>query len=369
MENKDIDNMNKDLRQPFITDSNTEYTKEVTVETVSKGIEKFTIEIPAKPVEKYQQTMWNNINEFEKESWEAKRKGFDTGFKSFNKAFDGGLKSGFIIIAGDSNIGKSAMISQLAINISSLNQNAYVMDFSLDDPMPDKLSRIVACENKIPINAVKSPENYSQYPYMLLKRLEGINNLRRKTDRYAAYDATFGTDVETIEKEIIKLKVEFDSKKIDKQIVAFIDNFHDLTIAAHPGWEDKKKFDFLAQKISDMATNLDIPIVCSAEFRKLNGTNRPCIDDIREAVKIKYEAKAIILCHSDVHAKGENAQIFFNRKEMPGMKCPVFETQFAKNKMGGFKGRVFFKSFPELAYMEECDDQMNKYYSSIILGN
>lgn len=369
MENNDIENLNRELRQPFITNEDKEYTKEITVETVSKGIEKFTIEVPAKPTEKYQQEMWNSINEFEKESWEAKRKGFDTGFKSFNKAFDGGLKSGFIVIAGDSNIGKSAMISQLAINISTLNSNAYVMDFSLDDPKPDKLSRIIACRNKIPINAVKSPENYSQYPYMLLKRLEGINDLRRNTDRYVAYDAKFGTDIEKIEKKILETKDEFDSNKIDKQIIVFIDNFHDLTIASHPNWEDKKKFDFLAQKISDMSINLDIPIICSAEFRKLNGTGRPSSDEIREAVKIKYEAKAIILCHSDVHAKGENAQIFFNRKEMPDMKCPVFETHFAKNKMGSFKGRAFFKSFPELAYMEECDEQLNKYYSSIILGN
>lgn len=378
MQNQDIENMNKELKQPFITNSETAFTKHIKVETMQET-KTVDIEVPAKPTEEYQQGMWNTINEFEQTSWEPKRKGLDCSFKSINKALDGGIRTGFIIVAGESNTGKTAFLSQLATNIVFNNQDVYVMDFSLDDPMNDKIPRLVACRNKIPINSVKSPENYTMYPNMLLKRLQGLNELRTITDSYRAYDATTlakevkgvekGSDVESILDEVVRKKKYFKDNGIDKQIVLFIDNFHDLTIKKHPNFKDKEKYDYLAQTISDAATSFDIPIICTAEFRKLNRNGRPTLDDIREANKIVYEAKCIILGHNDVHSKGEGAQVFFNRKEKGQERCPIFECHFAKNKLGSFKGRLFFQSFPELAYMAECDDNTSKYYSSVILGS
>ena len=378
MENLDLEKMNKDLKQPFIADKDVNHVKKVTVETVQET-KTFDIEVPAKPTEEYQKAWWNTINKFETKSWEPKRKGLDCGFKSINNAFDGGIKTGFIVIAAESNTGKSAMIAQIATNIATLNNNVYVMDFSLDDPIDDKIPRIVACKQKIPINAVKSPENYTMYPYMLLKRMQGLNDLRWLTDSYRAYDATTlaeerkevskGSDIESILEEVARQKKYFTDNNIDKQIVLLIDNFHDLTSRDHPNYQDKQKYDYLAQTVSDAATSFDIPIICTAEFRKLNRNGRPTLDDIREANKIVYEAKAIILGHNDVHSKGEGAQVFFNRKEKGQEKCPIFEAHFAKNKMGSFKGRVYFQSFPELAYMAECDEQTSKYYSSTIMGS
>ena len=34
-------------------------------------------------------------------------------------------------------------------------------------------------------------------------------------------------------------------------------------------------------------------------------------------VKIKYEAKAILLCYNEVHYKGENSNIYFTRNNNP----------------------------------------------------
>lgn len=80
-------------------------------------------------------------------------------------------------------------------------------------------------------------------------------------------------------------------------------------------------------------------------------------------VKIKYEAKAILLVYNEVHYKGENANIYFMRNNNP-FKQPIFEVHFAKNKFNTFKGRVFFEFFPEMALMKECDDATQKNFTN-----
>ena len=117
-----------------------------------------------------------------------------------------------------------------------------------------------------------------------------------------------------------------------------------------------------------MATKYGIPIITTAEFKKLNGYRRPSLDDIRESVKIKYEAKAILLCYNEVGLKGEAASIYY---ELQGksQKQPVFEVKFGKNKMSSFKGRLFFEFYPDIAYFEPADKASTKRYNNLIYSN
>src|SRR6185312_15425623 len=110
------------------------------------------------------------------------------------------------------------------------------------------------------------------------------------------------------------------------------------------------------------------PVITTGEFKKLNGFRRPALDDLRESVKIKYEAKAILLCHNEVGIKGEAASIYFERKGK-AKKQPIFEVKFGKNKMGGFKGRLFYEFYPEIAYFEEADQVSTKKYNNLVYSN
>ena len=237
---------------------------------------------PPKPQENYELEMWDALDSFETNAWKAKNVGVKTGFDCIDKAFEGGLFPGFIIVGGDSNVGKSAFLTQLAWNVAQNNQDVYVMDFSLDDAMPDKLARVAACSGQLIINAVKTPLNYMNYPLMLIRRKNAILNLRNHVDKYRAYDSTFSTFVEDIEKEIEEKLVFFDANNIDKKLVVCIDNFHDLNIASQPGLQDKSKFDYLAQWCADISIKHNIILICSAELKKLNGNRRPALDDLRE---------------------------------------------------------------------------------------
>ncbi len=324
---------------------------------------------PSAPKEKHEIAMIETLKRFDMGAWFTKNTGIKTGFKCIDEAFEGGLYPGFIVIGGDSNVGKSALITQLAWQITQNNDDVYVMDFSLDDALPDKISRLAACAGRLPINVVKTPLNYQDNPLMLIRRKKALLKIEAIADKYCVYDSTFSCFVEDIEREIEAKLIYFDSddKHNKRRIVICIDNFHDLNVSSQPGLREKDKFDYLAQWCSDIAKKHDLIVICSAELRKLNGTKRPTLDDIRENVKIKYEAKAVLLVYNEVHYQGEAATVFYTDGSSP-CKQPIFEIHFAKNKFGAYKGRNFFKFYPSMATLEECDAIAQGQYSAAVYG-
>jgi replicative DNA helicase len=361
--------LNDILTKPYLPKNDNGYIENINIDLGAKGNRDIPLSVPPKPKLNHQVEMWDAINNFEQESWSPNNKGLDSGWDSINKAFDGGVNPGFIRIGADSNVGKTIFLTQLAWQIAERNDDVFVMDFSLDDPFDDKLPRVVASANKVLINAVKNPTSVTQYPMMLARRVDGLNKLRRYTDKYRVYDATFTTDIESIDDEVNRVKIELDAAGLGHvQIVVCIDNFHDLNSREKPNLQEKQKYDHLAQYCADMAIRHKIPLICTGELRKVNGTLRPTVDSIRESVKIKYEAKAILLCHNEVHYKGEGSDIFFKRTDSK-LKQPVFEVHFAKNKFGSYKGRLFFESYPEMSRMEEADVESAKHYSSVVFGS
>lgn len=362
----DIKIQNPNFYSPSIPTQDKAY-KETSVVELNGTKQTIEFNYPDKPTEDYELAMWNTLDKFETEAWSPKNVGIDSGYDCINKAFDGGLYPGFVVIAGDSNLGKTALMTNIAWNVVQKNDDVYVMDFSLDDAMPDKLSRMIACSGKLVINAVKTPRKYTEYPLMLARRKKALINLRSMADKYSAYDSSFSTFVEDIEQEIINKMIYFSDHNINKKIVVFIDNFHDMDIKEQPNLSQKDKFDALAQWCQDFSAKYNITLICSAELKKLNGMRRPQLDDLRETVKIKYSAKAVLLVYNEVHYKGEAANVYYSINNNP-YKQPIFEIHFAKNKYGTYKGTNFLEFYPDMAYLKECDPQAQKTYLSIVYG-
>lgn len=352
------------------------------------GIEEITeavpnvVEVPKAPVNVMAQApffktkMLQTIDDVDKYSWNrGEIGGLDWGFDSFNKAFEG-LNTGVHLVAGQSNVGKSGIMMQMGWQIAQANQiptqrqpkKAFVLYFSLDDSNNELLPRLVAIDQKIPINAVRFPKKYQDNQHYMSRREVGFNNLRDSVMHIHMMDVNEGSDIEHIEATAERYALELAQVDENYQIVIMIDNFHDVTVRdVQFGSDGSGKYDYIADQLSRIATKFDCPIICTAEFRKLNGNRRPKLDDIRESVKIVYEAKAIILCYNEVGLRGQQAQIFWNKPDTAD-KQPVFEAHIGKNKFGSFKGRFFFEFMPELSYFKEVTDAGAVRYSQMISG-
>lgn len=315
-------------------------------------------------IPEFQQEMLNAIDEFEQRAYKQNLLSFTSGFPGLDHALEG-IQPGFHILAGDSNVGKSAFMIQLGWQLA-LNNNVYVIHYSLDDPAFETIARVIASMSRVPINAVKNPKKFENNPNVLKRREAGIKKLREMSDRYKIRDATFTQYIEVIEEDIRKHKIMLEEEGKGKKLIVIIDNFHDLD--TQKKYSEGSKFDVIAQIVSDMATKYQIPILCTAEFRKINSYRRPTIDDIRENVKIKYEAKSIMLAYNEVSLKQEGAVIYFER-EGTTTKQPILEIKIAKNKYSSYKGTIFFEFYPEIAYFIQVDDERARRYMDLIYSN
>ncbi|BCT30434.1 DnaB-like helicase C-terminal domain-containing protein [Bacillus velezensis] len=321
--------------------------------------------------------MLQTIDEVEEYSWSrGELGGLDWGFESLNKAFEG-LNTGVHLIAGQSNIGKSSFMLQLAWQVAQSNQiptkerprKAFVLYFSLDDNNNELVPRLVAIDQRIPINVVRFPKKYQDNATYMDKRQIGVSNLRGSVDYINMMDVNKGSDIEFIEQTMEEYHVELQKTDPSYQLVVFIDNFHDITIGDEKlrGKSGNEKYDHIADQLTKIATKYDSPIVCTAEFRKLNGNRRPVVDDIRETTKIVYEAKAIMLCYNEVSIRGQQATVHWMRSDNPN-KQPIYEVQVGKNKFSSFKGRAFFEFIPEMAYAKEVPEAGAQRYSAMVNG-
>lgn len=325
----------------------------------------------------FRTVMLSTIEAVEEYSWtRGELGGLDWGFDSLNKAFEG-LNTGVHLVAGQSNIGKSSFMLQLAWQVAQSNQvpskerprKAFVLYFSLDDNNNELLPRLVAIDQRIPINVVRFPKKYKDNVVYMDKRQAGVEQLRESVDYINMMDVNMGSDIEYIEETMEKYHVELQKVDPAYQLVVFIDNFHDITIGDEKlrSRTGNEKYDHIADQLTKIATKYDCPIVCTAEFRKLNGNRRPGVDDIRETTKIVYEAKAIMLCYNEVSIRGQQATVHWTRPDNPN-KQPVYEVHVGKNKYSSFKGRAFFEFIPEMAFCRETSEVGAQRYSQMVNG-
>jgi replicative DNA helicase len=287
--------------------------------------------------------------------------GLDFGFAQLNDAFNG-LNPAVYQIAGPSNVGKSAFCLQLAWQVSQVNNKVYVIYFALDDRVHDILPRVIAMDQRIPISCVKYPNKYEAQATLLNRRVTGFKALEQCASRFKLRDLSKGDNIEYIESTIQEHKLALPD---DVTLCIFIDNFFDIQVHDKRFSGNNEKYEFLAVELERISEQYACPIVCTAELRKLNGNRRPILDDIRDTIKIVYKAKAIMLCYNEVGIRGQSAVIFWVR-DGSSYKEPLLEIKVAKNKLGEFKGRLFYQFWPEQSFLVEVPEAGANLYNQRI---
>jgi replicative DNA helicase len=317
-------------------------------------LESQEIELP-----EYQQEWINTVRHVENYTRNP-HNGLDFGFPQMTKNFFG-LNSGIWLIAGSPNVGKSAFALQLAWNVSVLNKNTYVLYFSLDDRVEDIVPRIVAFDQRIPISAVKFPDMYEGQTNVLARRIKGFSNLEKAAPRFKIRGKTHGSTIEYIRQSIEEHKLWLPE---DYRLVIFVDNFYDIK-SNNKNLQGSDLYNTVSDTLGELADLYDLPIVCTAELRKLNGYRRPTPDDLRDTVVLQYRADAILLCYNDVGVKMQMADVFWY-KEGSEKKQPILEIHVGKNKISDFKGRLFYQFWADQSFLTEVPEEGANRYNRVI---
>lgn len=311
-------------------------------------------------LDEIEKEMYKNIYKMDKKAWET-GEGYKSGFDMLDEKLNG-IQPGLSIIGADSNVGKSSFLLNIGFH-TALNDDVYTLYFSFDDDVTNLMPRIIAMQQKIPINAIRMPKSFEDYPAILKRRKKGIEDMYNMIDKFKIVDAESARTIETLNKIILK-HMEYVEKN-DKRLFVLIDSFHDVK-TEDDFHDENAKLEYIADRLETYAKEYNIPIWCTSEMKKLNAYRRPINDDIRHSSRIKYEAKLILLLHNDVSQKGASeASVYYRNPDRPG-KSPVIEVDFGKNKLSSFKGRLYYEFIPEYASIIECSDEDKERYDSLV---
>lgn len=342
----------------------------VTANTILKEIEKYEGErvqlqqIKQTDILREKMQFSKDIDDFDEWAWNrGQLLGLDAGFPIFNEKMDG-LQNGLHIIAGRPNVGKTALCLTLAHNVIKNNQNIFGIYFSLDDSIRQIIPRILSAETKVQINWVSNPKNRIQKAEdidedekreLLERREKALNNLKDISNHLVVKDASHGVTVEYLEKVIQLYKIIAGE---DKQLVVFVDSLH--KIETETKREGQDKYLYISQSLKKFATVYQMPVVSIGELKKRKESGEKArLEDIRETVGFGYDATSVMMLYNDMD-ENENTRYYFldDNERM----YPVIEVNFVKNKASDFKGKLFYKFYPEFSLFEEgTRDEMTRY--------
>ena len=320
----------------------------------------------------------SSIDEFDKNANEAGCGYVAPNFPMFSNNIEG-LSNGFYIIAGYSNSGKTAFMTNLAYDLALNEKNhLYTIIYTLDDDKQSAISRILAMVKKIPIGVAAKPQRYknaikagvqgaSIYEEQLKKREEGLKELKDASNHFIVVGTEEIDCIEKLLNHAKMVKRYVTTRDPEANILVCIDSLMDINFDSENFREEKDKNARISKLVKRFAeVDLKCPIFGTAHVRKNSG-KKVSISDLKESGRYEYDAKTVFIVSNDVSRNGQNATISYDNGD--GYKHPILEIYWAKNKASSFKERTYCIFVPQYSYAKECDKEQTEYYDSLVYGD
>jgi replicative DNA helicase len=306
-------------------------------------------------------------------------------FPIFNQRIEG-LEEGLYIFAGESNSGKTALMTNLMWAFCKHKPNKlFGIYYSLDDSTNEVIPRLIAMNERIPISVGSKPTRYEDYikanansndeaiiaqctiyQDYLNKRAHGLEELKKSNKEFYILDRTRIRSFEQLIDHATKTQMFVKRFDPENNIIIAIDSLADIVPESKKFSTDRERIDYVTMKIKEVANvELKIPIFTSYHVRKLNHQGRPTLDDMKESSRIVYEASLAFLVFNDVSKNKQSASVYYS-DESHGEKCPVIEMDWAKNKKSSYKGRTYHYFVPDYSNVRECGKDAMTRYDAII---
>jgi replicative DNA helicase len=262
--------------------------------------------------------------------------GYDlTRFKSISKHLSG-IQAGYYILGADPNVGKTAFLINLCIDLLNSNPNVCVFFYSLDDDRGTIVNRILAMLTGIEINNVQCKQSDPKH--------------QRLVDQAYSYLTTLYERKRLIIKDIAELNdagdIEIDVRRIKhkEHVVVFIDGLYNLNVAGESKSVREENIK-RAMRMKEITKTYKIPLITTAELRKRQQSDdknkRPSMHEIMETGKYAYNADVVwMLSPHDYDSYDVQDE-------------PTIMLKFDKNKLAAYRGTMELKFVRAKSTFEE----------------
>jgi hypothetical protein len=239
-------------------------------------------------------------------------------FHALAKNIDG-IQPGFYLISADSNVGKTAFLTNLCLDLMLTNPDVKVVYFSLDDSKFYSIYRLLSILTQFHINDVRKKNPDPNKQHTLNSKRDLILDLV-ESGRLIIKDLGDLNHIDQLVKSVETIG------SFDKMVV-FVDGMYNLNVEAKEGirMENIKR----AATIKEIVDKYNIPVIATGELRKKTkdegASKKPTLHDLSETGKYSYNANVVWLLYPVTAAQLKEDQ-------------SALILEFAKNKLSDFKG-------------------------------
>jgi len=236
-----------------------------------------------------------------------------------------GIQPGFYIVAADTNVGKTAFLTNIFLETVLSNKHITGIYVSLDDGRDTIINRFLSILSSIDLISVQMKQEIEddrvrlKNAYSLLVELAENDRLNLK-------------DISEIP-SFYQLEGLIQKYAPDKPILVAIDGLYNLNVSSRPQGIREENI-YRASEIKRLVDTYEIPIITTGELRKRNTEDKnapPTLHDLMETSKFAYNANLVWLLYPQSAAE-------FNKQTEP-----LLVLDYAKNKLSHFKGKQILK--------------------------
>ncbi len=304
------------------------------------------------------------------------RVGLYTGWPIFDEKLRGVPRfEKFISLPGKPNCGKSTVCDNLAWRLAEHNKDCIVLFHTADDSLYERHSRILGSKFNLPSELFEAPAYFLNNPEAAAEK--GCPNFEEIYPKCKWWLRGLMESEKMIVADVNLLPPSFpalgrwiaDLRKRfpDKHIVVMEDNFHLLELPGYDAGEAKVAAS--SHYIKKLCTNYQVTVIATMEITKsdLAPGKRPVMASLKGSSAIPYDINANWVAYNDMADLMDASQLYWEDSELmentvdaDGIEAsitihnPILELIVDKNKIGSFKGTVFFRMRPDCGSLMEC---------------
>lgn len=264
-------------------------------------------------------------------------------------------KEKLMYFGGRGSAGKTAFMTDLALDLLESNPDCAIFYMSIDDSLDFLATKMLTVLSGLPTTEIQNYKNLSADDKLRVD--EAYSFLENNSSRLIISDSTDGNTIETIENHLRWFTKEFANSKC----IFVLDNFHKINMEAGNG-QKRDAISDTSSRLKDLAVKYGVCIMSSVELRKLdNEAARPQRQDMQGSNKLDYDADVVGLVHNDYQVNRETKILHEKMVNGKVHVMPWVEVNIVKNKITGRMGECVYKynsinmQFEEGSYNEFRD--------------